>query len=92
MEAAPPEKWMWMPYAGLLIAQRFHIVVHCLSNRGNATYFPMLQGPRFRREPHLFVTLIHVNDNHFISVGLTGDYPMPRPEYFWSTYRTEEAA
>lgn len=91
VKTAPTSKWMEMPYAGLLLAERYQVIVHALSVNGSCTIFPIITGPRtFRCNPH-FVTIVHV-PQHFLSAELQGDYPMPLPEYHWNRFRTPEAS
>jgi histone-lysine N-methyltransferase SETD2 len=94
VEGAPPSNWMWMPYAGLLIAQRFGMILHVLSIEGNRTYFPLLDSPHaeYIRRPHIAATIAHVRGNHFIYVKLADDHPMPMTDFFWNYYRGDAAA
>ena len=79
--------WMDFPFAGLLIAQTYGIGVHLLTTTmgASSTYFPILSPPA-NQQP-LFITLTHVNENHFIHVKLEGDYPMPPAHGLWLTHR-----
>ncbi|KAI3806408.1 hypothetical protein L1987_22313 [Smallanthus sonchifolius] len=78
VKAAPVSRWMSMPYTGLLIAQRFGVIVHLLSIAGNQTFFPLWFGPNVHAQ-HQTVSLVHVNRAHFIHVKLDGDFPIPTP-------------
>ncbi|XP_022024054.1 uncharacterized protein LOC110924344 [Helianthus annuus] len=76
VSGCPPDHWMDFPLAGILIAQTYGIGVHLLTTMGaSSTFFPILSPPA-NQQP-LFITLAHVNKNHFIHVKLEGDYPMP---------------
>ncbi|XP_035834133.1 uncharacterized protein LOC118482654 [Helianthus annuus] len=46
VEPAPMACWMWLPYTGLLVAQKFGVIVQHLSNGVCQTYFPMFDGPQ----------------------------------------------
>nr|XP_043639659.1 protein FAR1-RELATED SEQUENCE 5-like [Erigeron canadensis] len=41
----PPEHWMKMPEAGVLIANKLGVIVHSLDKRGSTTIFPFWCGP-----------------------------------------------
>ncbi|XP_076924729.1 uncharacterized protein LOC143587288 [Bidens hawaiensis] len=41
----PEEHWMKMPEAGVLIANRFGVIIHSLSMSGSTTIFPFWSGP-----------------------------------------------
>ncbi|XP_022004097.1 uncharacterized protein LOC110901593 [Helianthus annuus] len=92
MGYATGDHWMEMPHTGLLIANRFYVIVHLLSIGGNQTFFHLLLGPNQVRSPHQVVSLVHVYTNHFIHVKLEGDYPMPLPNNLWSMNRSDVAA
>ncbi|KAD2393565.1 hypothetical protein E3N88_40542 [Mikania micrantha] len=38
---APSEHWMFMPHTGLVIAKKFDVIVHLISNQGAQTIFPL---------------------------------------------------
>lgn len=90
IQAAPDDKWMWMPYTGLLIAQKYGVVLHVLSVRGSYTFFPLMYGPLPGRH-FPSITIVHV-PSHYISVYLEGDYPVPIVDALWSHHRFEGAA
>ncbi|XP_022001698.1 uncharacterized protein LOC110899126 [Helianthus annuus] len=90
VEPAPYRKWMQLPYAGLLAAQKFGVIIQHFSNGGNQTYFPMFDGPTTCRD-HTTISIAFVKNNHFILLKLTNDCPMPPPNGLWSLYRTPEA-
>ncbi|KAI3745084.1 hypothetical protein L1987_58186 [Smallanthus sonchifolius] len=91
VKVAPDSRWMWMPYTGLLIAQRFGMIVHLLSIAGNQTFFPLWFGSHVHAQ-HQIVSFIHVNNAHFIHVKLDGDFLMPAPNAFWILHRNDVAA
>ena len=89
---APPEHWMEFPNAGLLLAQKFGVIVHLLSAKGSETFFPLTYGPYVLPQPHQVITIVFVNGNHFIHVKLDGEYPMPLPNHVWMRNRSEDAS
>ena len=86
VEGCPESHWMEMPHVGLLIAQRYNIILHVLSIQGSFTYFPLTVGP-INPRPQAITTL-HVNRSHYIHVKLESDYPMPTVNPMWSAHRT----
>lgn len=90
VEPAPMACWMWLPYTGLLVAQKFGVIVQHLSNGVCQTYFPMFDGPQVYPN-HSILTIAYVEDSHFIMVKLADDSPMPVPNGLWNIYRSMEA-
>jgi len=86
---APKERWMSMPNIGLLIANRFRVIVVMLTtHRNNSnTTFPTMFHPEFC-EPHRFVTIAYVDDGHFITVQLDGYWPLPCTSLVWNHSRS----
>ena len=82
IQFAPANKWLLMPFTGLMIASRWNVICQVLSPQGCATIFPMFTTAEDSL-PHQTVTLVHVNNNHFIHLKLEGDYPMPTPSGCW---------
>ncbi|KAF5755561.1 putative MULE transposase domain, FHY3/FAR1 family [Helianthus annuus] len=78
--------WMEMSQVGLLIAQRYNIVLHVLSIEWSSTIFPLTDAPLDPRPQA--ITLIHVHGGHFIHAKLEGDYPMPLVNPMWSAHRS----
>ena len=57
---ATRDQWMEMPDAGLLIAQKFRVVVQFLSPYDQSeTYFPMFDGPHTVSYTHLTLPTIY---------------------------------
>ncbi|KAL3615935.1 hypothetical protein CASFOL_040229 [Castilleja foliolosa] len=80
----PVEHWMKMPEAGVLIANKFGIIVHSLSMSGNTTIFPFWSAPE-EFQCHKTLTIALVNDeNHYVMVELQGEYPMPVITPYWN--------
>ncbi|KAC9897490.1 hypothetical protein E3N88_45121 [Mikania micrantha] len=90
-EFAPRRYWMQMPETGLLIANAFGVIVVFISLGASVTIFPLWTSPEFL-QPHRIVSFVFVNDNHFVMVELTGDYPMPTPSWYWSRFKSQDAA
>ncbi|XP_071699667.1 uncharacterized protein [Rutidosis leptorrhynchoides] len=88
----PPRYWMKMPYAGILIANKFGVIFHCLSMRESTTFFPLWNCPE-EFQHHRVVTIAHVNNGtHFVAVKLQGDYPMPPTTPFWHESNISDSA
>ncbi|KAD5318310.1 hypothetical protein E3N88_18256 [Mikania micrantha] len=90
-EFAPRRYWMQMPETGVLIANAFGVIVVFISLGASVTAFPLWTSPEFLL-PHRVVSFVFVNDNHFVMVELTGDYPMPTPTWYWSRFKSQHAA
>ena len=67
VQGAPERHWMWMPYTGLLIAQKFGVPVHFLSLGASCSFFPLWSGPKYNSNQRI-VTFAFVNKNHFINI------------------------
>ncbi|KAD1345610.1 hypothetical protein E3N88_42980 [Mikania micrantha] len=83
--------WMQMPETGVLIANAFGVIMVFISLGASVTVFPLWKSPEFLL-PHRVVSFVFVNDNHFVMVELTGDYPMPTPTWYWSRFKSQDAA
>ncbi|KAD5803612.1 hypothetical protein E3N88_14972 [Mikania micrantha] len=90
-EFAPRRYWMQMPETGVLIANVFGVIVVFISLGDSITIFPLWTPPEFLL-PHRVVSFVFVNDNHFVMVELNGDYPMPTPTWYWSRFKSQDAA
>ncbi|KAD2394303.1 hypothetical protein E3N88_41280 [Mikania micrantha] len=90
-EFAPRRYWMQMPETGLLIANAFGVIVVFISLGASVTIFPLWTSPEFL-QPHRIVSFVFINDNHFVMVELTEDYPMPTPSWYWSRFKSQDAA
>ena len=71
---APPQHWMIMPNTGLLIANRYGVIVHCLSIQGSVTCFPLWFNP-LESQQHVAIAIAYVHGNHYVKVKLQGWYP-----------------
>ncbi|KAH1030510.1 hypothetical protein J1N35_042684 [Gossypium stocksii] len=83
---APAEHWMVMPMIGVLIANRFGVILNYLTKRGDITFFPLWRGSEHFQYYHA-ITIAHVYDNHNVMVQLEGDYPMPTISAYWIRHR-----
>ncbi|TYI31732.1 hypothetical protein ES332_A04G005100v1 [Gossypium tomentosum] len=88
---APAEHWMVMPMTGILIANRFGVILNYLTKRGDITFFPLWRGPEHFQYHHA-ITIAHVYDNHNVMVQLEGDYPMPTISAYWIRHRSLSTA
>lgn len=89
---ASEENWMPMPETGFIIAERWGVIVHTFDARGSDTIFPLRGGPDDAEEPHPVVAVVFVNGDHYIHVELKGSYPMPPPNPYWISQRSDRAA
>ncbi|KAL4585447.1 hypothetical protein LXL04_010068 [Taraxacum kok-saghyz] len=80
-----------MPLTGYLIASKFRVIVHCLSHEQSMTCFPLSKGPE-ECQPHRTITLVNVNGNHYMSVFLKENYPMPPTTPYWNAHRNSSAS
>ena len=83
--------YMIMPLTGYLIASKFRVIVHCLSHEQSMTCFPLWKGPE-ECQPHRTITLVNVNGNHYMSVFLKENYPMPPTTPYWNAHRNSSAS
>ena len=86
---APEEHWMLMSYTGLVVAQRFGVIVHLISAKGCITFFPLWLAPSTIPQ-HNVVCLLHM-PQHFVNIRLEGDYPIPTLSAVWKRYRNDAA-
>ena len=87
---APKQHWMTMPETGILIANRFGVIIHLLTNGGSMTCFPLWKGPE-EFQYHRVFTISHVNNNHYVMVQLEGEYPMPPISALWTRNKIPSA-
>ncbi|TYH58578.1 hypothetical protein ES332_D08G164700v1 [Gossypium tomentosum] len=85
------EHWMVMPMIGVLIANRFGVILNYLTKRGDITFFPFWRGPEHFQYHHA-ITIAHIYDNHNVMVQLEGDYPMPTISAYWIRHRAPSTA
>ncbi|KAD7117353.1 hypothetical protein E3N88_04621 [Mikania micrantha] len=86
---APEEHRLLMPYTGLVVAQRFGVMVHLLSQERCVTFFPLWLAP-LTIPQHNVVCLLHM-PMHFVNLRLQDDYPIPTLSAVWKRYRNDVA-
>ena len=90
-EFAPPERWLSLPNHGFVIAQTFQCIVIQLGKMGSQTFFPMRETPEPLFE-YPIVTLVNISNQHWITVKMSGNFPIPPPAYLMaSSFATPEA-
>ncbi|XP_057449314.1 uncharacterized protein LOC130740656 [Lotus japonicus] len=89
-EFATEEKWLCVPDMGHIVVTMYQIVFVTLSNRGGATYFP-LTGPVLHPSEHQIICLLLVNNNHWVKVLISSDFPLPTVNPQWMYHCTVEA-
>ncbi|KAF7153704.1 hypothetical protein RHSIM_Rhsim01G0176400 [Rhododendron simsii] len=72
----PNDRWMIMPKMGHLIASVFQTVVVFLSNHQCLTFLP-LRYPPLPPESRRLIALGHVNGDHFVTIHLQPNSPIP---------------
>ncbi|KAK8278672.1 hypothetical protein V6Z11_D09G057500 [Gossypium hirsutum] len=88
---APAEHWMVMPMTGVLIANRFGVILNYLTKRCEITFFPLWRGPKHFQYHHA-ITIAHAYDTHNVMVQLEGDYLMPTISAYWIRHRAPSTA
>ncbi|XP_038708591.1 uncharacterized protein LOC120003648 [Tripterygium wilfordii] len=83
---ASVEDWMTMSDMGLLIALRYNVILHVLSQLQSLTYLPLRSTPPPLYQ-HVAIAIGHVNNNNYVRVALTEGYPMPPIMYQWKHFR-----
>ncbi|KAL3615966.1 hypothetical protein CASFOL_040260 [Castilleja foliolosa] len=82
--SCPVEHWMKMPEIGVLIANKFGVIVHSLGMSDSITIFSFWNGlEEFQHHKALIVALVN-GVNHYVMVELQGDYPMPIITPYWN--------
>nr|KAJ0208671.1 hypothetical protein LSAT_V11C400191360 [Lactuca sativa] len=84
--SAPTEHWMLMPETGILIANRFGVILTFLTNRGSLTFFPLWKGPEEFLD-HRIITISLIRGPHYVMVQLKEDCPMPTISALWIRHR-----
>ncbi|XP_026434715.1 uncharacterized protein LOC113332385 [Papaver somniferum] len=89
--ATDSQYWLKLLDAGYVIANAYKAVVVSLSlNLGCLTFLPLLEPPP-EGPPHRIITFGFVNPDHFISVNLKPDAPIPRVNHGWNKNVSMEA-
>jgi hypothetical protein len=85
------ERWMKMPEAGALIANKLGVIVHSLDNRGSTTIFPFWSGSEDIQH-HKSLTIALVNkETHYVMVELQRKYLMPIITLYWKFHHRPSA-
>ena len=82
---------MLMPETGILIANRFGVVLTFLTNHGSLTFFPLWKGPEEFLD-HRIITISIVHGNHYVLVQLKEDFMKPTISAYWIRHRAPCAA
>ncbi|XP_068466719.1 uncharacterized protein [Phaseolus vulgaris] len=80
------DKWMTIPNMGYVIANRYNVIVVCLSLKHSLTIFPLRSQPPTDFKHHRIICIGHVHGNHFVQVQLQEGFPIPPTDILWSTY------
>ncbi|KAL8262882.1 hypothetical protein R6Q59_024231 [Mikania micrantha] len=78
-----------MPYTRLVVAQRFGVIVHLLTQEGCITFFPLWLAPS--AIPQHNVACLLQMPMRFVNLRLEGDYPIPTLSAVWKCYRNDVA-
>ena len=62
------DKWMTIPDMGYVIANRYNVIVVCLSLKQSLTIFPLRSQPPTNFNHHRIICIGHVHGNHFVQV------------------------
>ncbi|KAL8240279.1 hypothetical protein R6Q59_013634 [Mikania micrantha] len=80
VQAAPFRHWMQMPYTGILIAQRFGVIVHLINIKISQTYFLLwISAESEVVNPHQVASFVFVHNN--ACTACIGPYVAYRVEY-----------
>ena len=60
------DKWMTIPDMGYVIANRYNVIVVCLSLKQSLTIFPLRSQPPTDFNHHRIICIEHVHGNHFV--------------------------
>ncbi|XP_047147469.1 uncharacterized protein LOC124819909 [Vigna umbellata] len=68
LSAANMNKWMTLPDIGYTIANRYNVILVCLSYSQNYTIFPLCSTPPSDITQHRLICIGHVHGCHFVQV------------------------
>ncbi|XP_027926093.1 uncharacterized protein LOC114183319 [Vigna unguiculata] len=71
------DKWMTIPDMGYAIANRYNVILVCLSSVQNLTIFPLRTSPPISQSQHRLICIGHVYNFHFVQVRLQEGCPLP---------------
>ncbi|XP_076912930.1 uncharacterized protein LOC143571373 [Bidens hawaiensis] len=88
----PEEHWMKMPEAGVLIANRFGVIIHSLSMSGSTTIFLFWSGPEESQHHRALTIALVFGETHYVMVELQGESPMPVITPYWNLNNISRSA
>ncbi|XP_052734262.1 uncharacterized protein LOC128196755 [Vigna angularis] len=91
LSAANTSKWMTLPDIGYAIANRYNVILVCLSYSQNYTIFPLRSTPPSDITQHRLICIGHVHRCHFVQVKLQEGCPLPTVNIMSSTHCYPEA-
>ncbi|XP_052723733.1 uncharacterized protein LOC128193696 [Vigna angularis] len=91
LSAANTTKWMTLPDIGYAIANRYNVILVCLSYSQNYTIFPLRSTPPSDITQHRLICIGHVHGCHFVQVKLQEGCPLPTVNIMSSTHCYPEA-
>jgi len=62
------DKWMTIPDIRYAIANRYNVILMCLSSVQNLTIFPLRTSPPISQSQHRLICIKHVYGSHFVQV------------------------
>ncbi|XP_052724909.1 protein FAR1-RELATED SEQUENCE 5-like isoform X2 [Vigna angularis] len=91
LSAANKSKWMTLPDIGYAIANRYNVILVCLSYSQSYTIFPLRSTPPSDITQHRLICIGHVHGCHFVQVKLQECCPLPTVNIMSSTHCYPEA-
>ncbi|XP_052730513.1 uncharacterized protein LOC108324532 [Vigna angularis] len=91
LSTANMSKWMTLPDIGYAIANRYNVILVCLSYSQNYTIFPLRSTPPSDITQHRLICIGHVHGCHFVQVKLQEGCPLPTVNIISSTHCYPEA-
>ncbi|XP_052732451.1 PKS-NRPS hybrid synthetase cheA-like [Vigna angularis] len=88
---ANKSKWMTLPDIGYAIANRYNVILVCLSYSQSYTIFPLRSTPPSDITQHRLICIGHVHGCHFVQVKLQEGCSLPTVNIMSSTHCYPEA-
>ncbi|XP_014492146.1 uncharacterized protein LOC106754622 [Vigna radiata var. radiata] len=85
------KKWMTIPDIGYAIANRYNVILVCLSYIQSFTIFPLRTSPPTDIRQHWILCIGFVNGCHFVQVQLQDGCPLPMVDIISSSHCYPEA-
>ncbi|XP_027922988.1 uncharacterized protein LOC114180893 [Vigna unguiculata] len=76
---------------GYAIANRYNVILVCLSSVQNLTIFPLRTSPPTSQSQHRLICIGHVYNSHFVQVRLQEGCPLPTVDIISSSNRYPKA-